>query len=82
MKEQFDRSAMILGENAIELLHKKHVAVFGIGGVGSFSVEALVRAGVGSISLFDADCVDITNINRQLIALHSTIGRPPSAQRI
>ncbi|MBP1557228.1 MAG: tRNA threonylcarbamoyladenosine dehydratase, partial [Oscillospiraceae bacterium] len=75
MKEQFDRSAMILGESAIELLHKKHVAVFGIGGVGSFSAEALVRAGIGSISLFDADCVDITNLNRQLIALHSTVGR-------
>lgn len=66
---------MIIGEDGIELLRKKHIAVFGIGGVGSFSVEALVRAGVGSISLFDADCVDITNINRQLIALHSTIGR-------
>jgi len=74
LKEQFDRSAMILGENAIELLHKKRVAVFGIGGVGSFSAEALVRAGIGSISLFDADCVDITNLNRQLIALHSTVG--------
>ena len=57
MKEQFDRSAMILGENSIDLLHKKHVAVFGIGGVGSFSAEALVRAGIGSISLFDASAL-------------------------
>lgn len=75
MKEQFDRTAMLIGESGVELLQKKHVAVFGVGGVGSFAVEGLVRAGVGSISLFDADSVDITNLNRQLIALHSTVGR-------
>lgn len=66
---------MLIGENGVSLLQKKHVAVFGVGGVGSFAAEGLVRAGIGSISLFDADCVDITNLNRQLIALHSTLGR-------
>lgn len=76
MKEQFSRTAMLIGENAVDLLSKKHVAVFGVGGVGSFCVEALARAGVGELTLFDADTVDITNLNRQLIALHSTIGEP------
>lgn len=75
MKEQFDRTAMLIGENGVDLLKSCHVAVFGVGGVGSFAAEGLVRAGIGSISLFDADCVDITNLNRQLIALHSTVGR-------
>jgi len=76
MKNQFDRSAMLIGYEGIELLSKKHVAVFGVGGVGSFCVEALARAGVGSITVIDSDVVDITNINRQAIALHSTVGRP------
>lgn len=66
---------MLIGENGVDLLKSCHVAVFGVGGVGSFAAEGLVRAGIGSISLFDADCVDITNLNRQLIALHSTVGR-------
>ena len=74
MKNQFDRSAMLIGYDGIEKLSKKHVAVFGVGGVGSFCAEALARAGVGEITVIDADVVDITNINRQLIALHSTVG--------
>ncbi len=76
MKEQFCRSAMLLGEEAIERLAKKRVAVFGVGGVGSFCVEALARAGVGALMLFDSDEVALSNLNRQIIALHSTVGRP------
>jgi len=75
MKSQFDRSAMLIGFDGIEKLAKKHVAVFGIGGVGSFCAEALARAGVGSLTLVDFDKIDLTNLNRQLIALHSTVGR-------
>lgn len=75
MKSQFDRSAMLIGFEGIEQLSQKHVAVFGIGGVGSFCAEALARAGVGSLTLVDFDKIDITNINRQLVALHSTVGR-------
>ena len=74
MEKQFLRTAMIIGENSIEKLNKSHVAVFGVGGVGSFVAEALARAGVGHIDLFDDDVVSESNINRQLIALHSTIG--------
>jgi len=70
------RTAMLLGEDAIALLAKKHVAVFGIGGVGSYCAEALARAGVGSLTLIDDDVVSESNINRQLIALHSTVGLP------
>lgn len=66
---------MLLGERAMKAIFGARVAVFGIGGVGSFAVEALARAGVGAIDLFDNDTVCLTNINRQLIALHSTIGR-------
>lgn len=76
MKEQFCRSAMLLGEQAIDRLANKRVAVFGVGGVGSFCVEALARAGVGALMLFDADDVAVSNLNRQIIALHSTVGRP------
>lgn len=76
MKEQFCRSTMLLGEEAIERLAKKRVAVFGVGGVGSFCTEALARAGIGGLALFDSDVVAVSNINRQIIALHSTIGRP------
>ena len=84
-KEQSVRTAMLLGEDAINTLSQKHVMVFGIGGVGSFCAEALARAGVGSLTLVDDDVVSISNLNRQLIALHSTIGRPKAevmAERI
>lgn len=71
---QFSRTEMLIGTNAVEKLAESHVAVFGLGGVGSFVVEALARAGVGEISLVDFDVVDLTNLNRQLLALHSTVG--------
>lgn len=75
MKEQHLRTAALLGESAIQKLNSARVIVFGVGGVGSYTVEALARAGVGSITLVDADTVAPSNINRQLIALHSTIGQ-------
>lgn len=73
--EQFQRSILLLGEDGFERLQKSHVLVIGAGGVGSFAIEALVRAGVGNISVVDFDTVDVTNINRQIIATHSTVGR-------
>ena len=76
MDEQFLRTAMLLGEDAIPLLQRSHVAVFGLGGVGSYAVEALARAGVGELTLIDSDCISRSNINRQLPALHSTVGLP------
>lgn len=75
-KEEFSRSALLLGEEAIDKLSKSKVAVFGIGGVGGYVCEALARTGVGSFTLFDKDTVSLSNINRQIIALHSTVGRP------
>ena len=75
MNSEFSRTENLIGANALEKLKKCHIAVFGVGGVGGFVVEALARAGVGTIDLFDSDCVDITNLNRQIIALHSTIGK-------
>ena len=75
MDEQFMRSSLVLGEAAIERLSECTVAVFGTGGVGSFVAEALGRMGVGHLVLIDNDVVDITNLNRQLVALHSTIGK-------
>ncbi|MDD3193113.1 MAG: tRNA threonylcarbamoyladenosine dehydratase [Oscillospiraceae bacterium] len=74
MKEEFCRTALLLGEEGILRLSQASVAVFGVGGVGSSCVEALARAGVGSLILFDSDQVAVSNINRQLIALHSTVG--------
>ena len=74
METQFDRERMLLGASAADLLSACHVAVFGVGGVGSFTAEALARAGVGAITLIDHDTVGLTNLNRQLVALHSTIG--------
>ena len=76
MNERSIRTAMLLGENAIETLAGKHVAVFGIGGVGGFCAEALARAGVGSLTLVDDDTVSVSNLNRQLVALRSTVGMP------
>ena len=74
MNDQYTRTAMLLGENAIEALKHAHVAVFGIGGVGSFVAEALARAGVGALTLIDDDVVSESNLNRQLVALCSTVG--------
>ena len=73
-KEEFSRTALLLGEEATERLQKARVAVFGIGGVGGHAAEALVRSGIGSIDLIDNDTVSVSNINRQLFALHSTVG--------
>ena len=76
ISEEQTRTAMLLGANALETLKNARVAVFGVGGVGSYICEALARAGVGAIDLFDSDTVSRSNINRQLVALHSTVGRP------
>lgn len=73
-KGQFCRSEMLIGEN-INKLYNAHVAVFGLGGVGSYAVEALARAGVGALTIVDDDVVSESNLNRQLYALHSTLGR-------
>ena len=72
--EQFLRTEMLLGQPAMERLFRSHVAVFGLGGVGSWCVEALARSGVGELTLIDNDEVGLTNLNRQAEALHSTIG--------
>lgn len=75
MKEQFQRTVQLIGAEACEKLSRSKVIVFGIGGVGSYVCEALARAGVGSIEIVDRDSVAESNINRQLIALHSTLGK-------
>ena len=76
MCNQFSRTELLIGKENIEKLHNSKVAVFGVGGVGSFVVEGLVRAGIGNLVLVDKDVVDITNLNRQLIATRKTIGKP------
>ena len=76
MLNQFSRTELLIGKNGIEKLKKSKVAVFGIGGVGSFVVEGLVRAGIENFVLVDNDKVSITNINRQIIATHKTVGKP------
>lgn len=85
MQEQFERSALLLGADAIEKLSGCRVAVFGLGGVGGYVVEALARSGVGTLDLIDGDTVSITNLNRQILALHTTIGQyktTAAAQRV
>ena len=74
MSEQFLRTEMLLGSEAIRRLQKARVAVFGLGGVGGYAVEALARSGVGSLDLIDSDTVSVSNLNRQLLATHSTVG--------
>ncbi len=76
MENQFSRTAELLGEDGLQKLKNSRVAVFGVGGVGSFTVEALVRSGVGAIDLIDSDSYSVTNINRQLYATHNTLGTP------
>ena len=73
---QFLRSEMILGENSTQILSQKSVILFGLGGVGSYTAEALARAGIGRLTIVDNDIVSVTNINRQLCALQSTVGMP------
>lgn len=75
MLDQFSRTELLFGKEAMEKLAKARVAVFGIGGVGSYTAEALARSGVGTIDLFDDDKVCLTNINRQLIATRKTVGK-------
>jgi tRNA A37 threonylcarbamoyladenosine dehydratase len=75
MNEQFSRTGLLLGEEALQKLQGSRVAVFGIGGVGGYTAEALVRSGIGAIDLIDSDTVSVTNINRQLFATHSTVGK-------
>lgn len=75
MENQFLRTELLIGKENVEKLQSSKVAIFGIGGVGSFVVEALARAGIENFILVDNDVVDITNINRQIIATHSTIGK-------
>ena len=74
-ENQFERTALLLGKASVERVARKRVAVFGVGGVGGFVCEGLVRAGIGAIDIVDKDIVAISNINRQLIALHSTVGK-------
>ena len=75
MKEQFERTSLLIGEEAISKLNSAKVLIFGVGGVGGYVAEALARTGVGSITIVDKDTVSESNINRQIIALHSTVGR-------
>lgn len=72
---QFSRTELLIGDEGVEKLKKARVAVFGVGGVGGYVVEALARSGVGALDLIDKDTVSLSNINRQIIALHSTVGR-------
>ena len=76
MLHAFSRSEQLLGKEGLKKLAESTVAVFGIGGVGSYTAKALARCGVGVITLVDNDVVTLTNLNRQLVALHSTIGKP------
>lgn len=75
MIEQFSRTELLLGEAAMKKLHTSRVAVFGIGGVGGYTVEALARCGIGALDLIDSDTISISNINRQILATHSTVGK-------
>lgn len=79
MGNEFLRTEMLLGSDNIKKLHNSRVAVFGIGGVGGYVAEALVRSGVGTLDFIDNDRVDITNLNRQIIATHKTVGEEKTA---
>lgn len=85
MSDQLIRTRLLIGDEPVERLKNAKVAVFGVGGVGGFCVEALVRAGVGALHLYDDDTVSESNLNRQIAALHSTLGQPKAevvAQRV
>ncbi len=85
MSDQFIRTRLLVGDAPLERLKNARVAVFGVGGVGGYCVEALARAGVGTLHLYDDDTVSESNLNRQLAALHSTLGKPKAevmAQRV
>ena len=74
--EQFSRTELLIGKENLEKLKNSKVAIFGIGGVGSFVLEALTRAGIGNFILVDKDNVDLSNLNRQIIATRKTVGKP------
>ena len=85
MSDQLIRTRLLVGDEPVERLKNAKVAVFGVGGVGGFCVEALARAGVGTLHLYDDDTVSESNLNRQIAALHSTLGQPKAevmAQRV
>ncbi|MCD8125687.1 MAG: tRNA threonylcarbamoyladenosine dehydratase [Lachnospiraceae bacterium] len=75
MEDAWARTCLLLGEEAVERLARTRVAVFGVGGVGGYVVEALARSGIGALDLIDNDTVSVSNLNRQILALHSTVGR-------
>ena len=76
MADIYDRTRMLIGDEGIAKLQNSHILIAGIGGVGSFTAEALARAGVGTLTLIDSDTVDITNLNRQIHATQKTVGQP------
>lgn len=76
MDERFSRTEMLIGKEAVDKLRNSRVAVFGVGGVGGYVCEALARSGVGTLDLIDRDVVSVSNINRQIIAMTSTVGKP------
>ena len=85
MSDQFVRTRLLIGDGPLERLRNAKVAVFGVGGVGGYTVEALARSGVGTLHLYDDDAVSISNMNRQIAALWSTVGQPKAevmAQRV
>jgi tRNA A37 threonylcarbamoyladenosine dehydratase len=85
MSDQFVRTRLLIGDGPLERLRNAKVAVFGVGGVGGYTVEALARSGVGTLHLYDDDTVSISNMNRQIAALWSTVGQPKAevmAQRV
>ena len=85
MADQYSRTRLLLGDDAIQRLHNARVALFGLGGVGGYTAEALARSGIGALDLIDNDTISLTNLNRQLLATHSTIGQykvDAAAQRI
>lgn len=76
MTESWKRTAMLLGEDAVQKLQNARVAVFGLGGVGGYVVEALARSGIGALDLIDNDSIGLSNLNRQILATHATLGLP------
>lgn len=76
MREQFFRTEMLLGAQALDRLQAARVAVFGLGGVGGYAVEALARSGIGRLDLIDSDTISLSNLNRQILATHSTVSMP------
>ena len=82
MQNQYSRTQLLRGAEAMEKLHNSRVAVFVIGGVGGYTVEALARSGVGALDLIDDDKVCLTNLNRQIIATRSTVPAPQGGRRV